>query len=834
MKKKSILVLLLVCMLSLAVGLFGCDSVTKPVTSESESVSVEESESVSVEESESVTEPEEIIDSAIYSDIITANALETVLKGFSTYHVSYYFEDGALSGHNADYYYSKDDQTDEHYAFYQLENGDGEVVSGTAIMDGLRYVLDLDGEYSFIISPPNHDSNVSVFNFGCIDLTGFTLKGDVLKRGSNIELLLEGGTNELGFVTVFDFILDKDTLLFRSAERRIENQSGEYLEVAQISFEYDCDHDAPTAVVDYIIPQDGDEDAISFILEYVSEDTDSELKTAYSVKKGVNILMDADSEGNTYTFYKNYSCTKDIEDLDEILVYYNGATVYVTQTKAQFSFDFTLTEDDIELMNSYIAEYLELAQTDADFEVIDDKRAPVEDMMGYFVHQYYMGQIQYYMDISKQSGKDAFNFAQETYNEMYDAYISMYRTVYEMTDNAYSEWMFEDWTEEDLAILYQDNEAISELETANTQLEQQFNELANDENWSYNVEVLYEQIVANNQKLAELHGYDNAYDYMATESYHRNYSEEERAAFFANVKKYVYGFYNKAMANWNSVNAGIDTDLYQRYNLVANKSTKSLKNEYLSGYINSYNNSLNQKMKNMYEKKAVKFAISSKSMGTAYVNYSSYYEEGFAFFGSGYQDLLTVVHEMGHYVANSSYSLSSMGYDLAETQSQGNEWMMLYYLKDEIDSDVHEVMYSLRLVNSMYIVLYASIVDEFEYRVYNAETPYVAGEFKGVLEGVLEDLGIGANKVDEFYSYIQQVSLTSPVYYINYATSELTSIGFYTMAAEEGYEVAQEAYRKLQEDCDTSLPYAQIIAELGLRGPFEESTFRSIDQVFFA
>ena len=839
MKKTSILVLIMVFVLSLCVSAFGCATKTPSTSessSESEIESILESETTSDLESETTSELEsesdsapvaEVLDSAVYGQIVTANAGEAVLTSFNTYQVSYYFEDGALGGHSASYYYYKAE--DAHCAYYKLVDGQDQIVSEINVIDGLKYSLDMDGEYTFAIFP-EVDKNLQVFNFGFIDFSAFELDGDVVALNGEISFTVKAVEKDTQIATVFDFVVDEQTLLFKSAERRIEDADGAYLEVAQISFGYDVKAEVSTAVVEHISTFEENE-GISFVL-ILNPEGDA-VKTSYTVAEDVNIVMDNDSQDNTYTFYKNYSCTKDIEDLDEILVDYNGATVYATQTKEQFSFDFTLTEADIEQMNGFIAKFFELVETSSDFDEIDEQRAMVEDKMGYFVHQYYMGQIQYYMDISKQNGKDAFNFAQETYNDMYDAYITMYRDLYEMSDNEYSIWMFEDWTEEDLSILYQDNETISALETANTQLEQQFNELAKDADWSHNVEVLYEQLVANNQQLAALHGYDNAYDYMATESYHRNYSDEERASLLANAKKYVYLFYTQAMDKWEAVNAGIDTDLYKRYNLVSASSTKSLKNEYISGYINSYNNSLNQKMKNMYEKKAAKFALVAKSMGTAYVNYSSYYEEGFAFFGREYQDLLTVIHEMGHYVANSAYSLGDMGYDLAETHSQSNEWMMLYYLKDKIDVDVHEVMYSLRLANSMYIVLYGIIVDEFEYRVYNAETPYFAGEYQAVLEGVLDDLGVGAGKVDEFYSYVQQVTLTSPVYYLNYATSELTSIGFYTMAEEEGYEVAQEAYRKLQEDCDLSLSYAQIIASLGLRGPFEEATYKAIQKVFF-
>ena len=145
----------------------------------------------------------------------------------------------------------------------------------------------------------------------------------------------------------------------------------------------------------------------------------------------------------------------------------------------------------------------------------------------------------------------------------------------------------------------------------------------------------------------------------------------------------------------------------------------------------------------------------------------------------------------------------------------------------------YNITKSLRMVNGFYSIMHAMIVDEFEYRVYTAETPYVAGEFREVMKGVLAYFGMMESDIETYYdNYAQIVTITSPVYYLNYATSEIAAMGFYAIAEQQGYDVAQEVYRKLQEDCDLSKTYGEILKEIGLPSPFEEQTYIDMGTVF--
>ena len=158
--------------------------------------------------------------------------------------------------------------------------------------------------------------------------------------------------------------------------------------------------------------------------------------------------------------------------------------------------------------------------------------------------------------------------------------------------------------------------------------------------------------------------------------------------------------------------------------------------------------------------------------------------------------------------------------------------MFLSYLNGKIDKDVHNVIRTYNLANSMNAVFLGMLVDEFEYRVYTAETPYTASQYRGLMEEILLEFGIMNDTQSYYDGYVQRVVVLSPIYYLNYVTSGLASMGFYLVAEEQGYETAQEVYRKLQEDVDLSMTYSEILADIGCYSPFEKETFLLIKDVF--
>jgi oligoendopeptidase F len=218
----------------------------------------------------------------------------------------------------------------------------------------------------------------------------------------------------------------------------------------------------------------------------------------------------------------------------------------------------------------------------------------------------------------------------------------------------------------------------------------------------------------------------------------------------------------------------------------------------------------------------------------AFVDYISYFEQPIAYFGPGYQDVLTVVHEMGHYVAFHHFDQSILPYDLAETHSQGSEWTFMAYMQSqEITPAVYEAFYLERALSGLITVLYSTIVDHFEELVYTAETPIKADGYKALMDsvcaqykGVEESLAKTVQHTP--FEYAQHVTIASPVYYLNYAPSELASMGFYVIAQQKGYASAQAAFTLLQEGVDPESDFLTAIKEAGLPSPLEKKTYTDL------
>ena len=80
--------------------------------------------------------------------------------------------------------------------------------------------------------------------------------------------------------------------------------------------------------------------------------------------------------------------------------------------------------------------------------------------------------------------------------------------------------------------------------------------------------------------------------------------------------------------------------------------------------------------------------------------------------------------------------------------------------------------------------------------------------------------------------YWKLVAIGSPVYYISYATSQIASINLYMQAELNGYEYAQEVYRKLQEEGSSEQGFVEVILNSGLSDPFNEETYKQMVEVF--
>ena len=177
------------------------------------------------------------------------------------------------------------------------------------------------------------------------------------------------------------------------------------------------------------------------------------------------------------------------------------------------------------------------------------------------------------------------------------------------------------------------------------------------------------------------------------------------------------------------------------------------------------------------------------------------------------------------------YTAGLLPMDIAETQSQANEWLFTAYLEESLaNGALAETIFFYQLHSALQTIIMASIIDEFEQSVYH-DLPTSAEEFDARMEEICADYG-GIASVRAMFSdplrYWRFVTLENPCYYISYAFSMLVAVNFYE-AAMRSYSAAQDAFLNLVAlDPEEGDSYCAWLKEQNLHTPFEEDYYQTI------
>ena len=156
------------------------------------------------------------------------------------------------------------------------------------------------------------------------------------------------------------------------------------------------------------------------------------------------------------------------------------------------------------------------------------------------------------------------------------------------------------------------------------------------------------------------------------------------------------------------------------------------------------------------------------------------------------------------------------------------------YLEDKLNEDVYEVFLMWRLCYGLENIIISTYVDEYEELVYTCKEDLDKDALEVIFKELVNDYVDMELFIDNesLYDYVQQVTMRSPVYYLSYATSEIAAMTFYTVATEEGYEVAQEMYVDLCLETPTDKLFFDTLIDVGWPNPFEEDTIERIMDAF--
>lgn len=550
-------------------------------------------------------------------------------------------------------------------------------------------------------------------------------------------------------------------------------------------------------------------------------DTDSASET------GSETATVAPGTQNTETAEKTESETEEDTKEEETVDPYANERPEISRSRGEIEEMITVTDDDFAAALAAVAAFEECARVSDSEEEVDLIYDPMEDLFDFISTQVQLANMVYYMDVTNEAASERYLSYFDKYTEISDAYNESCKIVYQ--ESPIRDVLFADWSEQDIEDLLNFDPEINELRLANEELQVEINELSDDEFYDRSAEI-YAEIVTNNNRLAELYGYDNYYDYATERVYGRDYTRADVESFADSVVEIYYPAYKELSKKWLQMQNISRTDYFELLKIL-NYEFDSLSVNYLEEYINSYDNSVKEGLSHPFENRNLYFASSMNSEDAAYEVYLRDFESPFCYFGYGVQSLFTVTHEIGHYYAD-LHCTDVDCYDVLESHSQANEYLLLEYLSDHIGGDVYEALRVYKLMDSMLYTIVGVIVDEFEREVYSLESVegYGSAEFDAIMEKVCEKYGgyrYVASSIFDAKNYWRRVAPNNPVYYISYATSLTVSLEIYAEACEDR-DAAREIYRKLVEEATPEDGFSGLMEKIGLFDPFARETIETI------
>lgn len=376
-------------------------------------------------------------------------------------------------------------------------------------------------------------------------------------------------------------------------------------------------------------------------------------------------------------------------------------------------------------------------------------------------------------------------------------------------------------------------QAYYDAQNKTNQLIADYYNLENGKDYYDNLDILYKQLHEAEKTIATYLGYDNYLDYCYENTYGRDYSPSDTDSYFANVYKYAIPAYENLSDELEVLKSRLTTNERKTANTILHADAFVNCFEYIEDYADYMGGFFKQEFNGLFTENG-HYNISYEDNGTpgAY-EYEFPYGNGvynYVFYGPGYHDSISIVHEFGHYLAGQANPLSIASYDLAETQSQADEFMFLQYLAQFGDygfsDNLKQYIVDYYLVDDIFFIVIPALVNEVEKLVYAGD--YELGDLEAAVDLLYEQYPALNDFYDKEYTYeyCADVTMYSAGYYISYSTSLLGALNINKIATNN-YQEAKDAYLKLIE-LDGNFGYLDAYQYAGLGDPFEENTFKYI------
>ena len=501
--------------------------------------------------------------------------------------------------------------------------------------------------------------------------------------------------------------------------------------------------------------------------------------------------------------------------------------------------------------------YAETGALADEFAAVDAVHTELYDLVMYALSQEQLAMVAYYCNMKDTA-------LEETYSYMMDYKTNLIAQFYALSqpfyDSCYRDYYYYGMTEEEIKAFLFDSNAVSNpeytaLKERNNAIEVEFLALPSGEQRTKLPE-LYAEFADNNNKMAQLMGYDNYLTYAYGNVYGRDYTYQDAAQLAEYAKTYVAPIFSGLYQAWTGFSSATEEVKSLFYAQTSNPFFASLSgNTLVNDYIDLLEFNSNPDRIISFSDEFNKLMSDGNMFRGDYAGafVTSIYSENLpiAYFGKGYDDSFTVIHEFGHYM-NEIYSGEiyaeldySQSYDLLEMHSQGNELLYLCYLEEYSDysRDALAMIRTYALVNTLYVAMAGFTVDTLEQAIY-------LDHYEGLgAEEIMADGTITADEYDTLYTYIctdfgvekildgywgYGMTITSPCYYVSYSVSAISVLPLYEVAKTQGFDVAKEQYLKLftYVDENPEMGMSDIMVYAGMLTYMDEQLYVQLDQYF--
>lgn len=501
--------------------------------------------------------------------------------------------------------------------------------------------------------------------------------------------------------------------------------------------------------------------------------------------------------------------------------------------------------------------YAETGALADEFAAVDAQHTELYDLVMNALGQYQLAMVYYYCDMDNDELEETHAYMLDYQTNVIAQFYTLSRPFY---DSCYRDFYYYGMTEEEINAFLLDSDTVSNpeytaLKERNNAIEVEFLAI-HDPVSASNVPELYAEFAKNNNEMAKMMGYDNYLEYAYENTYGRDYSYEEAAQLSEYVKTHLSPAFEKLYRAWRKTSNGSDEDkaVYKAQtsqSFFATYETNRTVNDYIDLLSFTSNPDKMISFSDEFNKLISDGNLFRGDYQGAFCTTIYSANLPIAYFGRGYDNGFTVIHEFGHYMNDvynaETYSMGdySQSYDLHEMHSQGNELLYLTYLSEHAGytDSAMEMIETYSLFNMLHSIIAGMSIDTFEQAIYldnytgtgaeeiMADGTITSDEYDILYDNICQDYG-ATSVLEDYWRF--GMTITAPCYYVSYSVSALAALQLYEIANTEGFDTAKDSFLKLftYADEDPRMGTNDILQYAGLHTVMDEQLYIELNEFF--